>query len=79
MEVPRLATVTPDLSHICYLRRSSQQCQILKCLSEAMDQTHILRDTSWVQKPLSPIRNSLESMLLITLLPSEPPKPRRLI
>ena len=36
------ATVTPDLSHICDLDHSLQQCQILIPLSESRDQTHIL-------------------------------------
>ena len=55
MEVPRLgvdaelqllayttATATWDLSHICSLHHSAQQCQILKLLSEARDPTRIL-------------------------------------
>ena len=55
MEVPRLgielelqlptyttATATLDLSHIYDLHHSSQQRQILKLLSEARDQTHVL-------------------------------------
>ena len=55
MEVPRLgvkselqplaytaATATPDLSHICDLLHSSQQCQILNPLNEARDRTHDL-------------------------------------
>jgi len=62
MEVPRLgielelqlpayttATPTRDLSHICDLHHSSQQCQILKPLSKAMDQTCILMDSSQVR------------------------------
>ena len=61
MEVPRLgvkselqllayttATARPDLSHICKLHHSSQQCWILNPLSMARDQTHILVDTGWV-------------------------------
>jgi len=61
MEVPRLevelelllptiaaATATWDPSHIFDLHHSSQQCWILKPLSEARDQTCILLDTSWV-------------------------------
>ena len=59
VEVPRLgvalelqlsayatATARPDLSHTCDLHHSSQQHQILNPLSEAMDRTHILMDTS---------------------------------
>ena len=50
MEVPRLgveselqllacaiATAMPDLSHLCDLHHSSQQCQMLNPLSEARD------------------------------------------
>ena len=61
MEVPRLgvklelqlpayttATTTPDLSYVCDLHHSSQQCRILNPLSEARDWTHILLDTSQV-------------------------------
>ena len=36
------ATATQDLSHICDLYHSSQQCQILNLLSDARDQTHNL-------------------------------------
>ena len=32
-------TATWDLSHICDLHHSSEQCQILNLLSEAKDQT----------------------------------------
>ena len=55
MEVPRLgvklelqllayttAIAMPDPSHICDLRHSSWQCQILNPLSEARDQTYNL-------------------------------------
>ena len=61
MEVPRLraesklqllayatATAMPDLSRVCDLHHSSQQCWILNLLSEAMDQTVILMDTRWI-------------------------------
>ena len=64
MEVPKLAveselqvlayttaTVTQDLSYICYLYHSSWQSQILNPLSEARDKTHktcILMNTSWI-------------------------------
>ena len=41
------ATATPDLSRICDLHCSSWQRWILNPLSEAMDQTHLLKDTSW--------------------------------
>ena len=59
MEVPRLgvelelktqayatATVTRDLSHICDLHHSSQQCQVLNPLNEASDRTCNLMDHS---------------------------------
>ena len=72
MEVPRLAveselqlpaystaTAPPGLSHICDLCCSLWQCQILNPLSGAGDQTHTLRDASWVLNPLSHNRNSL--------------------
>ena len=42
------ATAMPDLSWVCDLCRSSQQCQILNPVSEARHQTHMLMDTSWV-------------------------------
>ena len=42
------ATATQDLSHVCDLRHSSQQCQLLNPLSEARDRIHILMHTSWV-------------------------------
>ena len=61
MEIPRLgvelelqlpayttATAMPDLSCICELHHSSQQCQILNPLSEARDQTHNLMVPSWI-------------------------------
>ena len=61
MEVPRLgvkselqrpiytaATAMPDLSCICDLYHSSQQCQILNILSEARNQTWVLMGASWV-------------------------------
>ena len=60
MEVPRLgvelelqlptyttATVTLDLSHICHLHYSSQQCWILNLLSKVRNQTGVLMDTNW--------------------------------
>ena len=64
MEVPRLgiklelqlpayttATATWNPSHVCKLRHSSQQHQILNLLSEARDQTHILLEISQVHFP----------------------------
>jgi len=66
MEVPRLggqlelqlpaystAIATPDLSFVCELQHSSQQCQVLNPLSEARDWTCILMDTRWILNPLS--------------------------
>ena len=61
MEVPRLgvaselqlpayttATAMWDLSLICDLGHSSQQCMILNPRSKARDQAHVLMDTSQV-------------------------------
>ena len=61
MEVPRLgvkssatavayptATATRDLSHICNLYHSSQQCQILNPLRGAMDQNYLLMDIRFI-------------------------------
>ena len=42
------ATARRDLSHVCDLHHSSQQCQILNSLSEARDRTFILIDTSHI-------------------------------
>ena len=52
------AIATWDLSHVCNLDCSSQQCQILNPLIEAKDWTHILMDTSRVLNPLSHNGNS---------------------
>ena len=62
MEVPRLgveselqlpayttATAGWDLSRICKLHHSSQQCWILNPLSKAWDQTCVLMDTSLIR------------------------------
>ena len=61
VEVPRLgveselqlpantaATATWDLSRVCDLHHSSQQCRIPNPLREARNWTHFLMDTSWV-------------------------------
>ena len=61
MEVPRLgvesqlqlpayatAIATQDLSLVCDLHHSSQQCWILNPLCKARDRTRVLMDTSWV-------------------------------
>ena len=39
------ATATPDLSYVCNLHCSLQQCQILNPLGEARDRTYILWET----------------------------------
>ena len=72
-EVPRLgvelelqlsayatAKATPDLIQVCNLHRSSWQHQILKTLSQARNQTCILKDTSQVHNPLTHNGNSLK-------------------
>ena len=61
MEVPRLgvesklqvpanttATAMRDLSCVCDLHHSSQQCWILNPLSKARNRTHVVKDTNWV-------------------------------
>ena len=53
-----IPTATQDLSRICDLRCSLQQCQTLNALSEARDQAHILMDTSQVLNLLNHKRNS---------------------
>ena len=47
------ATATPDPSHICDLRHSLGQHQILNPLNKARDRTYILMDTSQVLNLLS--------------------------
>ena len=42
-----------DLSRVCDLHQSSQQCQILNTLKEARDQIHIILDNSQVHNLLS--------------------------
>ena len=53
-----MATAMQDLSCVCNLHHNSWQCWILNPLSENMDQTHILNDTSWVYNLLSHDGNS---------------------
>jgi len=61
MEVPRLeikselqllayttVPATADLTHVCNLHHSSQQCPILNPLCRARDGTQDLMDTGWV-------------------------------
>ena len=43
-----IATAMQDPSHVCNIHHGSQQCWILKPLSEARDRTCIFVDTSWV-------------------------------
>ena len=87
MEVPRLgteleqqlpsyttATAMLDPTHVCNLYQSSGQCQMLNPVSKAGDQTHILRDTSWVLNPLS--HTGTPHQVLITPLLSFLFKPR---
>ena len=82
MKVPRLgvklelqllayatATAMPDLSCICNLHHSSQQCQIPDPLSEAKDQTSILMDTSQILFCCA--TGGAPSSLFILLRPSE--------
>ena len=40
------ATAMWNLSHVCDLYHSSQQCRLLNTLKKVSDQTHILMDTS---------------------------------
>ena len=50
LQLPAYATATAmlDLSCVCYLHHSSQQCWIPDPLSEAKDRTFILMDTSQI-------------------------------
>ena len=79
MEVPRLgvkselhlqatATAMPDPSHICDLRHSSWQHQILNPLSEAKDRTHNLMDTSQILNLLSHNGNSFSFIFKRSLI-----------
>ena len=42
------STAMPDPNHVCDLHHSPPQCQILKPLSKARDQTCVFTGTSWV-------------------------------
>ena len=42
------ATAMPDLSRVCILHHSSQQCWIPDPLSKGSDQTNILMASSWL-------------------------------
>ena len=63
LQLPATATATAiamlDLSHVCNLHCSSQQCWILNPLSKAKDRAHILMDTSCFLNPLSHSGNAL--------------------
>ena len=52
------ATAMPDLSGVCDLHHSSQQCQTLNPLIKARDRTRILIDTSRVYNLLNHNGNS---------------------
>ena len=56
LQLPAYATATAmfDMSHVCDLHHSSQQCRILNPLSEARDQTHNLMAPSWIRFHCSP-------------------------
>ena len=85
MKVPRLgvklelqlpadttATAMWDPNHVCSLRHSSWQHQILNPLSKAKDQTGILMDTSWIHSavPQQEIpRNSFLIFISFILFP----------
>ena len=49
--LPAYTTVTAaqDLSSVCHLHHSSQQCRILNPLSKARDRTQNLMVTSWIR------------------------------
>ena len=49
LQLPTTAIATPDLSHVCDLHPSSQQCQILNPLIEARDPSRVLMDTSQIR------------------------------
>ena len=59
------ATATQELSQVCDLHHSSQQCWILNPLSEARDRTRALMDASQVLQPLSHDGNSMSLILKI--------------
>ena len=62
LQLQAYATVTAiamqNLSHICYLHCSLQQCQSLNPLNKARDWTSILMDTSQILNPLNHSGNS---------------------
>ena len=79
MKVPRLgvelelqlavfptATAMQDLSRVCDLHHSSQQCRIHDRLSKARDQTRILMDTSpsWILVRFLSVESQQELLLI---------------
>ena len=58
LQLPATTTARLDPSCSCDLHHSSWQRRILKPLSKAKDQSHILMDTSWVPNPLNHNGNS---------------------
>ena len=58
LPVYTIATAMWDLSLICNLHHSSQQCQVRNPLSEARDGINSLMDTSQVLNPSSHSRDS---------------------
>ena len=58
-----------DQSHVCNLRCSLWQYQILNPLSAARDRTRVLTDTIWVLNPLSGSSISGDHGFLMFLLP----------
>ena len=65
MELQLLAytTITQDLSHVCDLHCSLQQCQNLNPLSEAREQTHILMGIKLGSSSTEPQRELLLTVL----------------
>ena len=57
------ATATLDVSHICDLYHSLQQCSIFNPLSEARDQIRILMDTSQALNPLNHNENTVITVM----------------
>ena len=70
LQLPVYATaiVIPDLSWVCDLCYSSQQCQILNPPSKIRDQTRILMDTSQAFNLLSHNGNSLGFFFFFLLM-----------
>ena len=60
------ATVTPDLSCVCDLHHSSQQCLILNALSWGRNRTRIFMDTSWFVTCWATMGTPKDSWIVIT-------------